>query len=341
MSDTGSTKCKIIIDAMGGDFSPLNEVLGAVQAVKELPDTDLFLIGKEEEIKKVLVDNNLSFKNENIINAPDVISMSDSPTQAIKSKPNSSIVLGNKLIREKKADAFVSTGNTGAVMAAATLIMGRIPGVGRPTIGAVMPNINGVCAVFDVGASVDSKASHLLEYAVMGTIFTRELYHIENPTIGLLNVGEEESKGNEISLAALNLIKQTNLNFIGNVEGRDILNGKVNVIVCDGFVGNILLKFGEGVLTFLKYKFKEFAGRSIINKIKIGLVRSAMRSILKDFDYQEQGGVPLLGVNGICIIGHGSSTPNAITKMIHRADEMYRKNLISKIENSLKQNSKL
>lgn len=341
MSDNGSNKCKIIIDAMGGDFSPLNEVQAAVEAVKELPDCDLFLIGKVDEIKKVLADNNLTFKTENIIDAPEVIQMSDTPTQAIKTKPNSSIVLGNKLVREKKADAFVSAGNTGAVMAAATLIMGRIPGVGRPTIGAVLPNINGVCAVFDVGASVDSKPRHLLEYAVMGTIFTREIYGIENPTIGLLNVGEEESKGNETSVAALGLLKQTNLNFIGNVEGRDVLNGAVNVIVCDGFVGNILLKFGEGVLTFLKSKFREYASKGIINKLKIGLVKGAMKSILKGFDYQEQGGVPLLGVNGICIIGHGSSSPKAITKMIHRADEMYRKNLTTKIENSLKQYSNL
>jgi phosphate acyltransferase len=340
-SDSNKTRCRIIVDAMGGDFAPYNAVVGAIQAASENSGIELFLVGKSEEILKIISSNNLSFNRDNIINADEVIGMAETPTISLKAKPNSSIVVGTKLVSEKKADAFVSAGNTGAVMAASTLIMGRIPGVGRPTIGQPMPNSAGVSTLFDVGASVDSKPRHLLEYALMGTIFTKEIYGIENPKVGVLSVGEEETKGNEVALAAAALIKKTNLNFIGNVEGRDILKGTANVVVCDGFVGNIVLKFGESVLDFLKFKFKDYADKGLLNKLKIGLVKSSMKVILKDFDYQEYGGVPLLGVNGISIIGHGSSTPKAIKNMVFRAYEMYQKNLISKIEYSIKQYSYL
>ncbi len=339
-SDSKS-RCRIVIDAMGGDYAPQNAVVGAIQAFNENGNFDLYLVGKTSEIQNVISSNNLSFNKENIINADEVIEMGDQPTAALKSKPNSSIVVGAKLVKDKKADAFVSAGNTGAMMAASTLIIGRIPGVGRPTIGQAMPNQTGISTLFDVGASVDSKPKHLLEYALMGTIFTKEIYGIENPKVGILSVGEEESKGNEVTLAAAELIRKTNLNFVGNVEGRDILRGTVNVVVCDGFVGNILIKFGESVLDFLKFKFRDYASKGVINKLKIALVRNSMREILKDFDYQEYGGVPLLGVNGISIIGHGSSTPKAIKNMVLRAYEMHEKNLVQKIENSIKQYSNL
>jgi phosphate acyltransferase len=341
-SDSFNSKCRIIVDAMGGDFAPQNAVLGAVEAFKESQDFELFLIGKESEILRVLSENKVSFPNENIIHAEDVIEMGDSrPTAAIKSKPGSSIVAGTNLVREKKADAFVSAGNTGAVMAAATLIMGRIEGVGRPTMGAPMPNTSGICTLFDVGSSVDSKPKHLLEYAIMGAIYTKEMFGIDNPSIGILSVGEEESKGSEVSLAACELIKKTNLNFKGNVEGGDILKGTVNVVICDGFTGNILLKFGEAVIPLLKFKFTEYAKRGLTNLLKIAVVKSAMKEVLKDFDYQEQGGVPLLGVNGVCMIGHGRSTPKAIKNLVFRADYMYKKNLIKKFESSIKQYSHL
>jgi glycerol-3-phosphate acyltransferase PlsX len=307
---------------MGGDFAPHNAVIGAIQAFNENRNFELFLIGKEKEIQNVISSSGLSFNKENIINAEEVIEMGDHPTAAIKSKPRSSIVMGNKLVREGKADAFVGAGNTGAMMAAATLIMGRIPGVGRPTIGAMMPAEIPPCMLFDVGASVDSKPKHLLEYALMGSIYIREMYGIENPSVGILCVGEEDTKGNELSLAAFDLIKKTKLNFKGNVEGNDILKGTVNVVVCDGFTGNIILKFGEGVLTLLKYKFKEFAGKGLLNKLKIGLVKSSMKEILKDFDYEPHGGAPLLGVNGISIIGHGRSSELAIKNMVLKANEM-------------------
>jgi glycerol-3-phosphate acyltransferase PlsX len=223
------------------------------------------------------------------------------------------------------------------MMAASTLLIGRIKGVGRPTIGASFPTEKGkFCIVFDAGASVDSKPQHLFEYAILGSIFSKEIYGIENPSVGLLNVGEEESKGNELTFATYKMLQSTNLNFHGNVEGRDILKGTVDVVLCDGFVGNIVLKFGESVLTFLKSRIKGYAQKGLINKIKALVVKSVLKATLSDMDYQTHGGVPLLGVNGISIIGHGSSSPLAIKNMILRAKEMHDKNLIQKFEDAIK-----
>ena len=332
-----SERCKIIVDAMGGDYAPQNAVVGAIEASMENPGFDLFLVGKEKEILRVIADNNLSFNNSRIINAEEIIEMGDTPTEAIKKKPNSSIVVGARYVKEKKAHAFVSAGNTGAMMAASTLIMGRIPNVGRPTIGAEIPNIYGTCFLFDVGAGKDAKPNHLFEYAVMGTIYAKELGGVANPKVGILSMGEEDSKGNEVTTAAFKMLKDSKLNFIGNVEGRDILTGKVDVVVCDGFIGNILLKFGESVPKLLKHLLKKTADKNFVDKIKIGLLKGTLKKALKDLDYQEHGGVPLLGVNGISIIGHGSSTSKAIKNMVFRAYDMYKKNLNQKIEESLKE----
>jgi phosphate acyltransferase len=341
--DPGSNpnQCRIAVDAMGGDFAPHNAVLGAVQAYNDVKSFDLFLVGKRDTIIKVLNENKISFNHDKIINADEVIDMGDSPTTALKSKPDSSIVVGAKLVKDKKADAFVSAGNTGAMMAASTLIIGRIEGVGRPTIGAEIPSLNGICYLYDVGAGKDARPNHLLEYAVMGSIFAKEIGSINNPSIGVLSMGEEEGKGNELSEETAKLLRKTNLNFIGNVEGKDILTGKANVVVCDGFVGNIILKFGEAVPKLLKHLLRQTADKNIIDKIKIALTRGTLRKALKALDYQEYGGVPLLGVNGISIIGHGSSTSKAIKNMVLRAYEMYNKNLVSKIENSIKQYSNI
>lgn len=332
-----SERCKIIVDAMGGDYAPENAVVGAIQASMVNPGFDLFLVGREKDILKVIKDKNLSFDNSKIIHAEDVVEMGDSPTDAIKKKPNSSIVVGAKYVKEKKAHAFVSAGNTGAMMAASTIIMGRLQNVGRPTIGAEFPSVNGICYLFDVGAGKDAKPVHLFEYAVMGTIFARELGGVSNPSVGVLSMGEEESKGNEVSTAAYKMLKDSKLNFVGNVEGRDILTGKVDVVVCDGFIGNIILKFGESVPKLLKHLLKETAEKNFFDKIKIGLIKGTLKRALKNLDYQEHGGVPLLGVNGISIIGHGSSTPKAIRNMVYRAYDMYKKNLNQKIESSLKE----
>ncbi|MBU0560624.1 MAG: phosphate acyltransferase PlsX [Bacteroidetes bacterium] len=332
-----NTNCRIAIDAMGGDFAPQNAVIGAVQAYNQSKDFQLILVGDREKIMEVLNSNNLSLDSENIVHTSQTIEMHESPTLAIKTKQDSSIVVGAKLVKDGKADAFVSAGNTGAMMAACTLIIGRIRGVGRPTIGAALPSEKGgVCHVFDVGASVDSKPIHLLEYAIMGSIFVQEMYGKNNPTVGLLSVGEEEDKGNELVKATSKLLKEAKVNFVGNVEGRDILKGTVDIVVCDGYVGNIILKFAESVIGLLKGKIRNYANQGLWNKIRVLFARGTLRDSLEDMDYQSHGGVPLLGINGIGIIGHGSSSELAIKNMVLKAKEMYDKKLTQKIEESLK-----
>jgi glycerol-3-phosphate acyltransferase PlsX len=335
-SEAKNFKCRIIVDAMGGDYAPQNAVVGAIDAYNEKNDFELFFVGKREEILSVIKLNQLSFDEKFIIHTDEVIEMGDSPTAALKSKPNSSIVKGAQLVKEGKADAFVSAGNTGAMMSASTLIMGRVPGVGRPTIGAEMPNVYGVCYLYDVGAGKDAKPSHLFEYAVMGTIYAKEMGGVKNPSVGLLSMGEEEGKGNEVSNDTFKLLKDSKLNFIGNVEGRDIMTKQIDVIVCDGFVGNIILKFGESVPKLLKHLLTNTAEDNFFDKLRVGISKGVLKKSLKSLDYQEHGGVPLLGVNGISIIGHGSSSPKAIKNMVLKAREMYNKDLIKKIENSIK-----
>jgi glycerol-3-phosphate acyltransferase PlsX len=334
-------RCRIAVDAMGGDHAPLNAVLGAIEALDQSSEFDLYLVGKKNEVKKIIANNNLEFDSGNIINADEVIEMGESPAASLKAKKNSSIVIGAKLVKDKKADAFVSAGNTGAMMAASTLITGRIKGVGRPTIGAEMPNVNGVCYLYDVGSSKDSKPVHLFEYAVMGSSYAVEMGGVKNPKVGVLSMGEDEGKGNDVSEAAVKLLRETRLNFIGNVEGRDILAGEVDVVVCDGYVGNVLLKFGESVPILLKHLLKQTADNSFIDKIKIGFTRGTLKKALRSLDYQEYGGVPLLGINGISIIGHGSSTPKAFKNMVLRANEMHRKQLVQKLSKSISEYSNL
>ena len=338
-SGNNSSRCRIVVDAMGGDFAPANAVLGAIEAFSEKKNFELFLVGKERQISEVLSSNNLSFPKDFIVNADEVIEMGDSPASSLKTKPNSSIVIGAQLVRDKKADAFVSAGNTGAMMAASTLIIGRIPGLGRPTIGAEMPNINGVCYLYDVGASKDSKPIHLFEYAVMGTIFAREMGSISHPKVGVLSMGEEEGKGNEVTEAAAKMLRESKLNFVGNVEGRDILAGNVDVVVCDGYVGNIILKFGESVPKLLKHLLTKTAEKSFFDKLLIGISKNSLKKSLKSLDYQEYGGVPLLGVNGISIIGHGSSSVKAIKNMVLRANEMHQKQLVQKMTKAISEYS--
>lgn len=336
MTEKKLEKCRIAVDAMGGDYAPKHEILGALAALKEDNSFELILVGDEEKILQAAKNENI-YLDENIIyHASQIIDMHDKPTEVIKTKQDSSLVVGAKLVRDKKADAFVSAGNTGAVAAISTLIMGRLHNVERPTIGSFIPSTNNATFVFDVGAFVDVKPQHLFGYAVLAEIFVKELYDIANPTIGLLNVGEEAEKGNKQVKETAALLRDSKLNFIGSVEGRDILMGKCNIVLCDGFVGNILLKFGESVPGFMKYLLKQHSEKSIFQKIKIGLFKSTLKKALSPLNPELYGGVPLLGVNGISIIGHGSSSPLAIKNMVLRAKEMYEKNLLQKFEEALK-----
>ena len=321
---------------MGGDFAPHNVVAGAVEALRETGNRfEILFVGLESAVREELSairNNGLSYR---VINASQVIDMHDTATAALKQKRDSSIAVGVTLHKDGLADAFVSAGNTGAVLSASTVILGRMEGVGRPTIGAFLPTENGVCLLLDAGANVDCKPQHLYEFAVMGSIYAEEMLRVERPTIGLLSIGEESSKGNEASLEAFRLLSRSGLNFIGNVEGRDILKGKAKVVVCDGFVGNVLLKFAESVLDLLRTKLRQHASKNIVRKLWIGMMQGTLRTILKDLDYQEHGGVPLLGVKGVSIIGHGKSTPKAFKNMILKAEEMVRKDITRHIQEAM------
>lgn len=324
----------IALDTMGADFSPHNEICGAIEAVNESKGRfKVLLVGKKELLEEeIKTHQNFPKDSIEIIDAQEVIEMGDEPVQALRQKRNSSIVVGLQAVKQKQADAFVSAGNTGAVMSGGTLELGRIFGVSRPMIGSQFPrSAGGFTLVFDVGATVDAKPHWLKEYGIMGSIYAKDIFGIPNPTVALLSVGEEKTKGNELTLEAAKLLEATDLNFIGNVEGRDILNGKCDVILCDGFTGNVILKFAESVLPSLKTRIKKYSEISFIHKIKAGITASVLKSSLKDFDYQEYGGVPLLGVNGVVIIGHGSSTPRAIRTMILRAEEMVKKDMVATI----------
>jgi glycerol-3-phosphate acyltransferase PlsX len=295
------------------------------------------LIRRAEEVKNSLAELQVDFPDNRILHAEEVISMHDDPLEAIKKKKDSSIVRGVQLVKDGQFDAFVSAGHTGAMMTAGTFILGRIKGVSRATMGTPMPNSSGVSTLFDVGATVETSARFLVEYATMGSIYVREIYHIENPTVGLLSVGEEDSKGTEVTIAAHKALRESGLNFIGNLEGRDVLRGSAHVIVCDGFVGNIIIKFAESILPFLRHQFKAYAAKSIIHKLRIALLRGTFKEVMRNVDYQQYGGVPLLGVNGVMIIGHGSSSPLAIKNMIKRAADMHRVNIVEKIASAVQQ----
>jgi len=335
-------KLRIAVDAMGGDFAPSHEVRGAVDILRRTGNRfDVVLVGKEKEIAAELAKTKADGLSLSVVPANDVIAMHDSPVVALKQKPGSSLVVGMVMHKEKKVDAFVSAGNTGAVTAASTLLLGRIPGVSRPAVAAIFPSETGPTLIVDAGAVTDSKPHFLFEFGAMGSIYAEYIFKKKNPRVGLLNVGEEESKGDDLAKEAYAKFAAAKgkLNFIGNVEGRDILRGKADVVVCDGFVGNVLLKFAESVPSFLKVKFKDYAEQGTVQKVLMGLLRNPLRKIFKDFDYQEFGGVPLLGVNGVTIIGHGSSTPKAISNMILRAEEMVNKKINFHIEQSLRENS--
>ena len=328
---------------MGGDFAPAHVIAGACGALQESGGRlRLVFVGPEDIIRAAIRDQSRATGGitppedlYSVVHAPEVIDMHDLPTAALKTKRLSSIAVGLNLHRDGKADAFVSAGNTGAVLSAGTLILGRIKGVGRPTIGALVPTANAPCLLVDAGANVDCRPQHLLEFGIMGSMYVSAMRGIPSPRVGLLSIGEEDSKGNDVSLAALKLLRTSGLHFVGNVEGRDVLSGDLDVVVCDGFVGNILLKFGESVPGFLKAKFKAFAAGSLWNSMIGLLARNALRRVMKPLDYQETGGVPLLGVNGVVIIGHGKSSPLAFKNMIYKAEEMVLKGVNTHIQESL------
>jgi glycerol-3-phosphate acyltransferase PlsX len=335
-------KYRIALDAMGGDFAPMNEIEGTLMAlnnkVRDI-DFEVILVGKSDMIESSLRKIGKSHHSISIVNADEIITMHDDPTAPLKTKKNSSISIGIGLIRENKAEAFVSAGNTGAVMSTGTVMLGRIPGVSRPTIGTFFPGKQNPVLILDVGANVDCKPNFLRDFAIMGDIYFKNILKVKSPKIGLLNIGEEETKGNELLLETYSLLKKSNINFIGNVEGGDVLQGIADVVICDGYTGNVLLKFAESVLTVLKTKFRDYAETGLVNKLKVGIFRPLLKEVLSDFDYQKYGGVPLLGVNGVVIIGHGKSSPLAIQNMIFKAAEQCESEINNKIGDALNVNN--
>ena len=306
---------RIALDAMGGDFAPGVTVEGAIAAAQQ-SSHHIILVGNEERIRTELARHKTKNLALTICNATEIIEMDESPVQAVRQKKDSSLAVAANLVAEGKADAFVSAGNSGAAMASALMYLKRIPGVSRPAIASVFPTINGVCLLLDVGANVDCKPKHLQQFALMGSICMETVFGIKEPRVGLLSIGEEETKGNELSLAAFELLRNAPLNFVGNIEGREIPAGKCDVVVCDGFVGNIVLKFGEGVAEMMLRLVKEEFKAHPISWASLPFLWAALKDLRKKVDYSEHGGAPLLGVDGACIISHGRSNAKAIKNAI-------------------------
>lgn len=324
---------------MGGDFAPANEVQGAISALRGSGNRfHVILVGSEEAVRAELAKEDTTGLNLSVVPSTEVITMHDSPVSALKQKPNSSLVVGMTMHKDGKADAFVSAGNTGAVTAASTLILGRVQGVSRPTIGAIFPSLAGPTLIVDAGAVTDCKPHFLFEFGVMGSLYSELVFRKTRPRVALLNIGEEPSKGNEQALEAYKKFSanRSSLNFIGNIEGRDVLKGAADVVVCDGFTGNILLKFAESIPSYLKAQFTQYAEQAWWKKLLMGVMRTPLRTVFKGMDYQEFGGVPLLGVNGVTIIGHGGSTPRAVMNMIYRAEESVNGRINERIREALR-----
>jgi glycerol-3-phosphate acyltransferase PlsX len=334
----------IALDAMGGDTAPQSTVEGAILAakhfVKQQLDAKILLVGQE----KLIIQEMLQYQNKydvaslniEILNATEVIEMGEHPANAIRKKKDSSLSVSAMAVADGKADAFVTMGNSGAAMAAALFYLKRIEGVLRPAISTPFPTSAGQCIIADAGANMDCKPEHLYQFAIMANSYSKVVMGIENPKVGLVSIGEEETKGNELTLAVSKLLKKADLNFIGNIEGRDIAKGEADVVVCDGFVGNVILKFGEGLAEMMLRSVKKGFKDHPVAWASIPFLWLAIRDLMKKVDYSEMGGVPLLGVNGVCIIGHGRSNAKAIKNALIAGANAVKFNFINSIEESLK-----
>ncbi len=308
---------RIAVDAMGGDFAPKEIVRGAVEAAKKY-DCEIVLIGDEGQIRAELHGADPAALRISIVHASEVIGMNEHPAEAVRSKKDSSVVVATRLVKEGSCDAVFSAGSTGAAVAAAQLILHRIRGVGRPAIATPMPTPDGVTLMLDSGANVDSRPEHLVQSAVMGSLYAQYVFGIAQPRVGLLNIGEEETKGNEQAKETYPLLRdEPNIHFMGNAEGRDVPKGNFDVVICDGFVGNVVLKFAEGLAkTILGLIQEEIRGAGLMAKLGALLLMPTLRRLGKRLDVREYGGAPLLGVNGCCVIGHGSSDAKSVASAI-------------------------
>ena len=325
----------IAVDAMGGDHAPRPEVEGAVVAAREF-GVRILLVGLAQELKRELAKHPHRGLPIEIVPASEVITMHDSPSQAFRKKKDSSAHVAAKLVRDGLADGFISAGNTGAVMAVARFGLGTLSSVDRAALAAPFPTAHGGTSVMlDVGANVDSKPAHLVQFAVMGEIYYRAIFGTRRPKVALLSIGEEEMKGNELTREAHIRLKHSALNFVGNVEGREIFGGAVDVIVCDGFIGNVALKISEGVAQHIVGLLKDALQSTLSSQVGYVLSKKAYKTFRKKIDYSEYGGAPLLGVRGVTVIGHGSSNAHAIKNAIRVAIELVRGGVNERIEQEL------
>src|SRR5512137_2890308 len=310
----------IAVDAMGGDRAPFVVVQGAVEAARDY-GVPVILVGDAEIVRAELAKHDTAGLPITVKHADEVIGMGEPPSQAVRRKKNSSIWIGVKLVESGEAEAFVSAGNTGAAMAASVLCWGTLPGVERPAIIALLPTLSGVTAMLDVGATVDCKPKHLVQFAVMGEVYARCILKRDNPTVGLLSIGEEAGKGNDVIRETFDALKRMPINFIGNIDGKEVYKGKADIVVCDGFIGNVALKISESVAEMISELLRVELTRTWRFRLGALLLKPAFANFKKTVDYSEYGGAPLLGVNGICIIGHGGSTAKAVKNAIRVAAE--------------------
>ena len=329
---------KIVVDAMGGDHAPEAIVEGAVLAAQEF-ETSIILTGLSEQIQTELdkhdPDHTLPIE---IVHADEIVYMHDSPGKVLRSKRKSSMKIGLDLVKQGEAAAFVSAGNTGAVLAYSTVILRPVKGIDRPAIAIQLPTLKGASILLDAGANVDCKSSQLFQFGIMGHVFAEYILEKENPSVGLLSIGEEDGKGNEIVKDTFQMLKKSHINFIGNVEGKEVYRGNADVIVCDGFTGNVALKISESLAEMIGTNLKLMFQSNWISKLGYLLLKPQLLKFKKKVDHSETGGAPLLGVNGVVIIAHGSSSPKAIKNAIHRAHELSEKKIIEHIRQDIELN---
>ena len=313
-------KIKIAIDAMGGDFAPKNEVFGVKNLLNNpnYSDLDFIFVGDQEQIEKYATEANLDKTRYSTKHTTEVIEFTDNPTDTYRTKPNASMPLGFSLVKAGEADGFISGGNTGAMLTGAVLVLGRIAGIKRPAIGTWLPASNklGKSFILDVGATIDMNSRYLYEYAVMGSTFVNLTEEIASPTIGLLNIGSEANKGSDIHKETYKILQESDLNFHGNIEGGDIFAGTTDVVVCDGYTGNVALKLAESFPKLLKSSLRSYADQGIAKKLKTGIAKPVLKEVLSGLDYEKFGGVPILGCNGIAMVCHGKSSSLAYESAI-------------------------
>ena len=329
---------RIAVDAMGGDNAPSEIVVGALDAVKSNPDITVVLVGKEDEINKIIDEKTKDRSGIEVVNATEVIEFDDVPTKAVRSKKDSSLVVAMKLVKDKQADAFLSAGSTGAILVGGLFIVGRIKGIDRPALTGFFPNPKGYTVLLDIGANADCKARNILEFGVMGSLYAEKVLGIKNPSVGLLNNGTEEGKGNDLTKEAFALMKGSDqINFYGNIEGRDMPAGTVDVAVTDGFTGNVVLKTTEGVASTIMKMMKDALMSSTKGKIAGAMIKSDMKALKDGFSADAIGGAPFLGVDGVVLKAHGNSRAIAITNAILQARRFKESNYIEELKAHIEQ----